>query len=178
MIGWVFFVVPSLMCAQGTLDKVFEKYAGQERFTTVNVSKEMFQMFGQMIEQKDTSMTELKEVMNLLTGLKVITYTIDASDYAKAVSIYNEFTGLYPAKDYKELLTVNEGRENFRFLTKQDASGKISEMVMLGKGKDEVMVLSLTGIIDLSKIQCLSRGIGVKGMEGLKKIKEHHHDND
>jgi hypothetical protein len=69
-------------------------------------------------------------------------------------------------------MTVNEGRENFRFLTRQDASGKIQEMVMLMKGKHEVMVLSLTGIIDLSGISKLSKGMNIHGMENLEKMKE------
>jgi hypothetical protein len=45
-------------------------------------------------------------------------------------------------------------------------------MVMLMKGKHEVMVLSLTGIIDLSGISKLSKGMNIHGMENLEKMKE------
>jgi hypothetical protein len=133
----------------------------------------MFQMFGQMMnDAKDTSAMEMKKMMNLLNGLKLLTYSIDSTQMVKAVAVYNEFAGLFPASTYKELMTVNEGRENFRFLTRQDASGKIQEMVMLMKGKHEVMVLSLTGIIDLSGISKLSKGMNIHGMENLEKMKE------
>ena len=130
-------------------------------------------MFGQMMnDAKDTSAMEMKKMMDLLNGLKLLTYSIDSTQMVKAVAVYNEFAGLFPASTYKELMTVNEGRENFRFLTRQDASGKIQEMVMLMKGKHEVMVLSLTGIIDLSGISKLSKGMNIHGMENLEKMKE------
>ena len=49
-------------------------------------------------------------------------------------------------------MTVNDEGNNVRFLTKSETNGKISEMVMLVKGKDEIVVLDMTGSIDLSTI--------------------------
>jgi hypothetical protein len=171
--AWI--VMPGILAAQSPVDKVYEKYAGQEGFTSVNISKEMFQMFGQMMQDKtDTSAVEVRKMMDQLTGMKLLTYTVDSTQMSKAVAIYNEFAGLFPASVYKELMTVNEGRENYRFLTRQDAAGKINEMVMLEKGKHEVMVLSMTGIIDLSSISKLTKGMNIHGMENLDKMKEHH----
>jgi hypothetical protein len=89
--------------------------------------------------------------------------------------VYNEFAGVFPANTYKELMTINEGRQNIKFMTKQDASGKISEMVMLMKDKTEVAVLSLTGNIDLSTVSKLSKGMNIHGMEGLNKMGHPHH---
>ncbi|MEI7499147.1 MAG: DUF4252 domain-containing protein [Bacteroidota bacterium] len=171
-----FMMVPFLLNAQSPIDKVFEKYASQDGFTSVNISKEMFQMLMQMGqgEKKDTSMVEIKKMMEQLTGLKVLTFTFDSTKMVKAVSVYNEFAGVFPANQYKELMTVNEGRKNIKFMTKQDANGKINEMVMLMKDKTEVAVLSLTGSIDLSTVSKLSKGMNIHGMEGLNKIGNHH----
>jgi hypothetical protein len=60
----VFLMVPILMNAQSPIDKVFDKYASQEGFTTVNISKEMFQMLMQMGkgDSKDTNMVEMKKM--------------------------------------------------------------------------------------------------------------------
>ena len=172
-----FLVMPFLVNAQSPIDKVFEKYASQDGFTSVNISKEMFQMLMQMGqgESKDTGFVEMKKMMEQLTGLKVLTYEFDSSKIVKAVSIYNEFAGVFPASTYKELMNINEGRQNVKFMTKQDAGGKISEMVMLMKDKNELAVLSLTGNIDLSTVSKLSKGMNIHGMEGLKKIKDHQH---
>jgi hypothetical protein len=136
----------------------------------------MFQMFAQMSAgATDTSMAEMKEMMDQLTGLKVLTFNFDSTNVVKAVSVYNEFAGVFPASSYKELMTLNEGRQYIKFMTKMDAAGKVSEMVMLMKDKTEVAVLSLTGNIDLSTISSLSKGMNIKGMEGLKKMKHDDH---
>jgi len=162
--------------AQSPIDKVFDKYASQDGFTTVNITKELFQMLMKIGEGnvKDTSMMKMKKMMEQLSGLKVLTFSFDSSKIVKAVSVYNEFAGVFPSSTYKELMTVNEGRQNIKFLTKQDAAGKINEMVMLLKDKSEVAVLSLTGIIDLSTVSKLSKGMNIHGMEGLGKMKNPH----
>jgi hypothetical protein len=177
LICMAFLAIPVFVNAQSPIDKVFEKYAGQDGFTTVNISKEMFQMLMQMGqgESKDTNAVELKKMMEQLTGLKVLTFSFDSTKIVKAVSVYNEFAGVFPASAYKELMTINEGRQNIKFMTKQDAAGKIGEMVMLMKDKTEVAVLSLTGNIDLSTVSKLSKGMNIHGMEGLKKMGNPHH---
>jgi hypothetical protein len=177
LVCMTFLMTPILMNAQSPIDKVFDKYASQDGFTSVNISKEMFQMLMQMgqSDAKDTNMVEIKKMMEQLTGLKVLTFAFDSTKIVKAVSVYNEFAGVFPAATYKELMTINEGRQNIKFMTRQDASGKINEMVMLMKDKTEVAVLSLTGNIDLSTVSKLSKGMNIHGMEGLKKIGNPHH---
>ena len=169
-------LIPGMVFGQSPIDKVFEKYATQDGFTSVNITKEMFQMLMQMGqgESKDSSMTEVKKMMEQLTGLKVLTFNFDSTKITKAVSVYNEFAGVFPASSYKELMTVNEGRQSIKFLTRQETSGKISEMVMLMKDRNEVAVLSLTGNIDLAMVSKLSKGMTIKGMEGLKKMRDPH----
>jgi len=176
LVCMAFLAIPVLVNAQSPIDKVFEKYAGQDGFTTVNISKEMFQMFMQIGQgdTKDTNTVEMKKMMEQLTGLKVLTFSFDSSKIARAVAVYNEFAGVFPAGSYKELMTVNEGRQNIKFMTKQEAGGKITEMVMLMKDKTEVAVISLMGNIDLSTVSKLSKGMNIHGMEGLSKMKRPH----
>lgn len=168
-------MMPSLLRAQSPIDKVFDKYATQDGFTSVNISKELFQMFVQMGKDKvnDTTMANMKKILEQLNGLKVLTFAFDSTKISRAVAVYNEFSGVFPSSIYKELMNLSEGRQNIRFLTKQDANGKITEMVMLMKDKNEVAVLSLTGVIDLSTISQLSKGMNIHGMEGLQKMKGH-----
>jgi len=166
-----FILLSSMVFAQSPIDKVFEKYAGQDGFTTVNFSKEMFQMFAQMSMGSDSSAAEFKKMADQITGLKVLMYNFDSTGIVKAVGIYNEFAGQFPASQYKELMSVNEGRQYVKFMTKQDPAGKIHEFVMLMKDKDEVGVISLTGVIDLNSISKLTKGMNIKGMENLQKMK-------
>ena len=116
--------------AQSPIDKVFEKYSAQDGFTSVNISKDMFQMLIQMAkgDAKDTSMVEMKKMIEQLTGLKVLTFSFDSTKIVRAVQVYNEFAAAFPSATYKELMSINEGRQNVKFMTKQDASGKITEI--------------------------------------------------
>ena len=170
-----FLAIPLLLNAQSPLDKIFNKYSGQDKFTTVSISKEMFtQILAMAVSQNDSASREMKGIMDKLTGLKVITYDIDTMDYSKAVSIYNEWAGIFPPSTYKELMAVTEGRDNYKFMTKQDADGKISEMVMLMKGRKELVVISLTGVIDMSNVSKISRSMGIHGMEGFQHMHQRH----
>ena len=170
-----FLAIPLMLNAQSPLDKIFNKYSGQDKFTTVSISKEMFtQILSMAVSQNDSASREMKGIMDKLTGLKVITYDIDTMDYSKAVSIYNEWAGIFPPSTYKELMAVTEGRDNYKFMTKQDADGKISEMVMLMKGRKELVVISLTGVIDMSNVSKISRSMGIHGMEGFQHMHQRH----
>jgi hypothetical protein len=162
--------------AQSPLDKVYEKYSGQEGITAINFSKEMFQMIQQMKlgDSAGGDIKEMKNIVNQLSGLKVLMYKFDSSQITKAVSMYNEFAGVFPPSTYKELMTIQEGREYVKFMTKQESSGKISEFVMLLKDKNEVGVISLTGTIDLASISSMSKFMNIKGMDNLKKLKDKH----
>ena len=170
-------IVASNVNAQSSIDKIYEKYSGQDGFTAVNLNKEMFQMFSQMsigdtAHQQDVK--NMKQMVDQLNGIKVLMYKFDSAQVMKAVSYYNEFAGAFPAKDYKELMSIQEGRENVRFLTKSTVAGKVSEFVMLMKDKDEVGVITLTGNIDLASISKMSKFMNIKGMENLKKMKKDH----
>ena len=169
-----FLMTANFANAQSPIDKVFEKYAGQDGFTTVNLSKEMFQMFQQIDAGKDSSGVELKEILDQLTGLKVLMFNFDSTNVVKAVSLYNEFAGVYPAASYKEMMSIQEGRQYLKFMTKQETNGKVVEFVMLLKDKREIGVISLTGNIDLSSISRISKMVNIHGMENMGKLKEKH----
>lgn len=174
----MFLLFPFLVNGQSPIDRIFEKYNGQDGFTTVNISKDMFQMFSSMGDAKDTSTLEMKKIMDQLTGLKVLTCNADTVKQAKATAFYNESAAAFPSMIYKELMTVNDEGQNLRFLSKQDASGKILEMVMLTKGKHEIVVLSITGLIDLSTLSKLSKRMNIHGLEKLEKMKDKHQSHD
>jgi hypothetical protein len=163
----------SLLNAQSPIDKIYEKYSGQDGFTAVNFTKEMFQMVQQMSigDSSDSDIKNAKQIMDQLSGLKVLMYNFDSLNVMKAVSIYNEMTAAYSSSAYKELMTIQEGRQYVKFMTKQDAAGKVSEFVMLMKDKNEVGVISLTGNIDLASISQMSKFMNIEGMDNLKKLK-------
>ena len=57
-----------LTFAQSPIDKIYEKYSGQDGFTAVNFTKEMFQMM-QQIKVGDSASGDMKEVKNIVEQL-------------------------------------------------------------------------------------------------------------
>jgi hypothetical protein len=169
------FALSSLANAQIPFDKFYEKYCTQDGYTSVNISKELFQMFASMgDDKKDTSAQEMKKAISQLNGLRVLSCKPDSMKPGKATIFFNEATAIFNNSNYKELMTVNDGGNNIRFLTRQDLKGKIIEMVMMAKGKDEMVVLDITGLIDLSTISKISKSMNIHGMENLQKMKGNH----
>ncbi|MFC2116898.1 DUF4252 domain-containing protein [Bacteroidota bacterium] len=65
--------ISAAMLAQNkSIDRVFDKYAGQEGFTTVYISKYMFSMFANLDEVEDEEMKEVQDVFGKLTGIKIL----------------------------------------------------------------------------------------------------------
>jgi DNA repair exonuclease SbcCD ATPase subunit len=170
LIVTAFLALSSLTNAQSSFDKLYEKYSTQEGFTSVNISKELFQMFASMGDQKDTSVREMKKVMNQLNSLKVLNCKPDSMKPGKASAFFNEATALFNNAAYKELMTVNDDGNAIRFLTKQDGNGKITELVMTVKGKEEIVVLDMTGLIDLSTVSRISKSMNIHGMDKLRNV--------
>src|SRR5665648_472729 len=142
----IFIVMPLMSMAQyqSPVEKLYTKYAGQDGFTSVNVSKELFQMIMKMeIDGEGTEdVKDMQKMMEQLDGLKVISYENKANP-EKAKALYKEFSALFPAGNFAELMVIKEKGNNIRFLTKQDDKGKIQELVMIAEEEGEVTVLSL-----------------------------------
>lgn len=165
-------LMPLLLPAQSPLDQLYAKYVANDHFTTVNFSKEMLQMFAGMIDDKDAANAAFKESAARLTGLKIVSRTLDSLKPAPALAFYSEAVALFPPSVYQELMKVNDQGNSIRFLTKKDAGGSITELVMLEKTDREVMIMTITGIIDLATVAKISRSMDIKGMEELNKYKE------
>ncbi|MFC2102769.1 DUF4252 domain-containing protein [Bacteroidota bacterium] len=171
----IFILTPLMSMAQyqSPVEKLYTKYAGEDGFTSVNISKELFQMLMKMeIDGEGTeNVKEMQTMMEQLDGLKVITY--ESKEHPeKAKALYKEFSALFPSGKFAELMVVKEKGNNIRFLTNQDDNGKIQELVMLVEDEGEVTVLSLVGRIDMSTVSKLSKTMKIQGMDKLNKIEE------
>ena len=145
------------------VSKYFNKYSDDERFTSVYISNRMFSMFSSEDDKAEDK--ELKEVLNKLGGLRILT-----SDQANGTQMYQEAHRLLVTKGFEDLMEVKEkGKSEFKFMIRE-VNGKIRELLMLsGAGKD-FFLMSLIGDIDLNKISKLSKSLDVDGIENLDKL--------
>ena len=155
------------------IERFFDKYMDDERFTVVSISPKLFQMVAK-IDADDEDWEKIRPVIADLGGLRVLT----SDSLTDGVALYKEALTKVPQQEYEELLTVRDGKENVRMWVK-DSKNIIEELLVLVGSPNEFVLLSLTGRIDLDRISELSGAIDIDGVEHLKKVKRDkgHHDD-
>ena len=144
-------VLPLAVLAQKTpVDKLFEKYANQKGFTTVNISGKLLG-FASQLETGDKATSDM---LSKLSGIRVLTVEDDALN--KTINFYDELEkdGFFKNNGYEVLMEVTEPDEVVRFLAKDAGNGKLSDLLLIVGGDDNALI-SISGIInpeDISKI--------------------------
>lgn len=143
------------------IERFFKDYQDDENFTIVYVSPKMFQMVSKVTDGGEDK--ELSAIVKDLKGLRILTSKVNPA------KVYTEANKRLNIKEYEELVTVREKDSNVRFVTKE-ANGVINELLLLVGGKDEFVMMSFVGNIDLSKIARLAKKLNIDGAEHLDKI--------
>lgn len=147
------------------MDKFFERYQNDESFTLVSVSPKMFGMFSK-IDLNSTEGQQMMQVVKKIRSLKLL-----VKDHTtEGDRLFKEASSLV-GKEFEELMTVRDGKQNVRFLVKENAKGNIAELVML-VGGDEFVAMSLVGDIDLNEISRIANGMNIDGLNELKNLKK------
>lgn len=160
---YFFLIIPlALMAQQSPVDKLFDKYAGREGYTSVFISKHLFGLFAQM----DKEDKEFEELIGKLTAIKILS----ADGTVKSnVNFFTEIMKELPIKEYTELMVVKEKGQEFKFLIREK-NGRISELLMISGGVNNNALISIQGDINLKNISTLSKSMKVEGIENLEKI--------
>ncbi len=155
--------------AQSIMDKLFDKYSGSEGFTSVYISKYMFDMFRNN-EAGAKQDEDMEQIISKLTGIKILVTENTAAVPAK-VNLYQEIMKVIPSSPYKEVMVVKEKDQDIKFFVKEE-KGKVAELLMAISGKDESVLISIQGDIDMKNISKLAKSMNVEGMENLEKIEK------
>lgn len=145
------------------VDGLFDKYSGKEGFTSVYITSYMFSMFTDV----ETNDPEFDELMKNLKGIKIL--ATDES-YNGNANFYKEIIDKIPISQYKELMVIKEKDQDVKFLI-NEKDGKIIELLLIAGGKDENVLISIKGDIDLKNISKLSKSMNINGLEHLEEIK-------
>ena len=147
--------------AASAIDKYFSSYVEDKRFDVVYISPKLFQMIGR-IDSKILDMeddAEAKAILDMakdLQGLRILT-TEETPEV-----FYKEAKAKINTKEYEVLLTVRDkDGDNVEFLIKE-SNNVIQELLLLSGGKDEFVLLSFMGNLDLNKITRLAKEIEKK----------------
>lgn len=159
-------LVSNAFFAQST----FDKFDGQDGVTSVIVNKKMFQMMSSVkVDANDKETQQYLSLMKKLDNLKVFTTTNTkiAADMKLSADKYMKTAGL------EELMRVNDSGKNVKIWVKSGSTDtQVRELLMFiedGSKADETVLMSLTGVFDLSEIAILTDKMKIPGGDDLKK---------
>lgn len=162
------FVFPLMLNAQNSsLENLYEKYTGEDGVTSVNISKEMFQLLMAFDAGNNEDAEAVQEVIENLNGLKILKY--DARRGGELNSFKKEVFDLLDRKNFKELMVVHEQGQKIDFMIRKNGKD-IIELLLITNEDEELAVISFFGIIDLNAISKLSQNVQISGMENLRKL--------
>jgi hypothetical protein len=152
------------------IDRMFDRYSGQDGFTSIYISSRMFSM----IARADMEDEELQEIMNNLKSIRILTAD---SIMADKVNFYLELEKDMDFSKYEELMVVKDGSTDLKFLIKEKGK-RIEELLMIGGGDNGGnILLSIKGDLSLKNISDISRKVGIEELEGIENSKNSKKDD-
>ncbi|MCB0606919.1 MAG: DUF4252 domain-containing protein [Lewinellaceae bacterium] len=144
-----------LSAQANAIDKYFQQYVDDERFTVVYISPKMFQLFEKMdiddLDLDDDDDRIFLEVAKDMRGLRILTADENAAAF------YKEAKAKINTTEYEPLITVrSKSKENVEFMIKEEGN-KVSELLLLAGGDDSFVLLSFVGSFDLEKVTKMAK---------------------
>lgn len=158
------FIAPLVQSQESVTEKLFEKYKGEEGFTTVHITKELFGMIAQMNFEGENAeeMNEMKDAMANLQFIRVVMFE-DGDENNKTFKNFKEDLKDFDLDGFAELMVVSEKDENVRFVARQDGN-IFKEFLILIDSKDEAGFVSIFGDMDMETISKVSQTMGLEQM--------------
>ena len=125
-----FFVSLQAFSQNSPVDKFFNQYANDDRFTFVSVSPQMMQQF-------------LNEGANAFMATNIKSMRILTTD-ATPQQFYQEAVSALDAPPYEETMNVRKEDKAVMFLARKE-NGKIVETVMIISKEDKFTLIDMTG---------------------------------
>ncbi len=155
--------------AQSIIDKLYDKYSGMEGYTTVYISKYMFDMFKNKDADPKTQ-DDFQQVIGKLDCIKILA-TDDDPNTPSPINLYQEIMKQFPSSVYKEVMTVKDNGQDVRFFARE-VNNKVAELLLIVSGKDGNALISIQGDIDMKNISKLGSAMHIEGMENLNKVNQ------
>ncbi|MDC6365030.1 MULTISPECIES: DUF4252 domain-containing protein [Flavobacteriaceae] len=160
----ILIVLVAVLPLTGFSQSLFDKYEDLDEVTSVVVNKSMFNLLAKIdVEVDDPEARDFMDIASSLKSLKVFT----TDDSKIGADMKNSVNSYLKSARLEELMRVKDKDANVKFYIKQGKDDDhVSELLMFVTGlkeieadgrKFETVLLSLTGDIDLNKINSLTK---------------------
>ena len=160
----------TLPAQKSSVDSFFSKYSDQEGYTSVEVTKGLFELFAE-IDADDPEFEDFQKAVEGLESLKLLAYSSEKGSNETKEKFAKDIMSSIPFSEYKELMVIKDNDANVNFYAKNNAQ-VITEMIMVVDGKEEAVILSMKGNIDLNYVAKLGKSMNLDGMNYLEKMKK------
>lgn len=151
-------LIPLLGMAQGNspIDKLFNKYANKDGFTTVNISGKLLGFASKL----DNSNSKEAAMLEKISAIRIL--SVEDSVMNKTLNFYKELEadGFFKNNNYEVLMEVTGKDEIVRFYGRSGEKGKLSELLLVVGGDDNTLI-SIRGLIDPNDIGKITGAINV-----------------
>ena len=152
-------LIPFITLAQKSpVDKLFEKYANKDGFTTVNISGKLLGLASKMDSNNKDATTDM---FSKLTGIRIL--SVDDEQLNKGLDFYKELEkeGFFKDNKFESLMDVTEKDEVVRFMSKENSSGKITDLLLVVGGKSNALI-SISGLIDPENVAKITKSLDIE----------------
>ncbi|MEM7485934.1 MAG: DUF4252 domain-containing protein [Bacteroidota bacterium] len=161
---YILILMIAVVPLSGFSQSLFDKYEDLDDVTSVVVNKSMFNLLAKIdVEVDDPEARDFMDIASSLKSLKV--YTTDNKEIGN--NMKSSVDKYLKSSTMEELMRVKDKDANVKFYIKQGKDADhVSELLMFVTGlkdmqadgrKFETVLLSLTGDIDLNKINSLTK---------------------
>lgn len=127
----------NLTFSQDIMDNMYQKYAGKNGFTSINIGKGLLEFVSSLDNDKNA-----EEVTDKISDLKIL--VANQNEGADVANFSNEIKSLIDKNAYLNLMEVIDGREKVNFYAKK-ADNMIVHLVMIATGSEEEVLMSIKG---------------------------------
>jgi hypothetical protein len=136
------------------ISKYFDKYVDDERFTVVYISPKIFEIFDKLDLDLEMDANEAEAIRSVVKDMKGLRILVAEENIE---GLFDEASKTINMKEYETLMTVrNKDEDNVHFLIK-DEGDVINELLLLVGGKENFVLMSFMGNIDLNNISKLAK---------------------
>ncbi|MDF1571673.1 MAG: DUF4252 domain-containing protein [Bacteroidales bacterium] len=159
-------LVPFFAIAQSaSIDRLIDKYSGQDGVTIVNISPQLFQIMSAMDVQE---VEDAEFPFEKLSAVKVL--SIENAELLAGADFYIEVMSDLNTSEYEEVITVKDGSDDVHMWMKT-AGQQILEFLLVVASPDEGVVVYISGDFNMNDIEGLASSFGgIEELEGLKNL--------
>ena len=160
----------NLSAQNKAVDKLFEKYSEREGYTSVIITKHMFNLIASAELENDD------EFMEMIANLNNIRILSGPKGGEEGVNYYEELMPNLPKDQFEELMAIKDSGQEIKFLVREE-KGKVAELLMVAGGSDENVLISISGLIDMKTVGKISKSLGIEGMENIEELNKNKNKN-